>query len=112
MTRGVNEVISTIMLNAIAVGIAAYLVRGPSPGTPRAGDTRPTPLPESARIPGFNGLLPARPAAADRAHGFLPLAVVVGVVVAFVVARTRFGFELRAAGLSPRRPSPRRPPAP
>src|SRR3712207_6040456 len=34
-------------------------------------------------------------------YGFLPIAVVVGVVIAVLLNRTRFGFDLKASGLSP-----------
>ena len=105
VTRGVNEVITTIMLNSIAVGLAAYLVAGPFRDSTAGEGGNPTtrPLGESARLPGFQdsflllGLQPpTRPVT-----GFLVVAVVVGVVVALLVSRTRFGFELRASGANP-----------
>lgn len=100
VTRGVNEVITTIMLNAIAIGIAGLLVRDVFSDPAEPGNPQTRVLPESARIPGFGDFLldlgiqpPTRPYT-----GFIFLAVVVGVAVAFLVNRTRFGFELRAAG--------------
>jgi simple sugar transport system permease protein len=102
VTRGVNEVITTIMLNSIAVGIIAYLLRGPfrDPGLSPDANNATRQLPESSWFPGianpFGWLgmdTPSRPAG-----GFLVVAVLVGVVVWFLIDRTRFGFSLRSAG--------------
>lgn len=104
VTRGVSEVISTIMLNFIALGLASYLLTGPFRGTPPGALTIATEdLPESGRIPGLNGLLTGLGLAEPRTElsGFLVPAIIAGVVVAVVVKRTRFGFDLRASGLNP-----------
>jgi simple sugar transport system permease protein len=103
VTRGVSEVISTIMLNAIATGLIAYLLN-----PKRLADVRPgsnnvaTPqLPESGRIGSLNG--PLSSLGIDlpgRLYGLLLLAVVVGIVFHVVLNRTRFGFDLRVSGLS------------
>ncbi|SEO69224.1 ABC transporter permease [Trujillonella endophytica] len=104
VTRGVSEVISSIMLNAIALGLAAYLVVGPFRGSAEtASIVSTTPLPESAHVPPLTGLLTGLGLAEPRSElfGFLVIALVVGVLVAVLLARTRFGFDLRATGLSP-----------
>lgn len=104
VTRGVSEVISTIMLNFIAIGLASYLLTGPFRGTPEGSLTIATEdLPESGRIPGLNGLLGSLGIAQPRTdlYGFLIPAIVVGVIMAIVLKRTRFGFDLRATGLNP-----------
>ncbi|MDQ3465200.1 MAG: ABC transporter permease [Actinomycetota bacterium] len=104
VTRGVSEVISTIMLNFIAIGLASYLLTGPFRGTPEGSLTIATEdLPESGRLASLNGLLGQLGLAQPRTDlsGFLIPAIVVGVVVAVVVKRTRFGFDLRASGLNP-----------
>lgn len=102
VTRGVNEVITTIMLNSIAVGIISYLLRGPfrDPKLGANSNGSTTPLPESSWFPGiadpFGWLgmdTPSRPVG-----GFIILAAIIGVAVWFVVERTRFGFSLRASG--------------
>ncbi|MFI9589478.1 ABC transporter permease [Nonomuraea sp. NPDC052265] len=106
VTRGVNEVISTIMLNYIAISLASYLVRGPFAGQRAAGQlTTTTPqLPESAMFPNLNfvfdwfGLLP--PTRGGGVWGFLLVAVVLGLVVWVVLERTRFGFNVKASGLN------------
>jgi ABC-type uncharacterized transport system permease subunit len=104
VTRGVSEVISSIMLNTIALGLASYLLTGPFRGSPDGASVVSTAeIPESGRIGGLNGILdvfglvnPPR-----QLYGFLPIAVVVGIVIWVLLQRTRFGFDLRATGLSP-----------
>jgi ABC-type uncharacterized transport system permease subunit len=104
VTRGVSEVISSIMLNTIALGLASYLLTGPFRGSPDGASVVSTAeISESGRIGGLNGILdvfglvnPPR-----QLYGFLPIAVVVGIVIWVLLQRTRFGFDLRATGLSP-----------
>ena len=103
--RGVSEVISTIMLNVIAGGLAAYLLATYLQEEVEGSNNSRTPLlPESARLPDLDPLLRAvgiTPPQGTRLGGFLVVAVVVGVVYAVVVGRSRFGFEQRATGLNP-----------
>ncbi|SNR57425.1 ABC transporter permease [Blastococcus mobilis] len=104
VTRGVSEVISSIMLNFIALGLASYLLTGPLRGSEEgASIVTTTPIPESGWFPGLNGLLTGLGLAEPRSqlYGFLLVAVVVGIAVAVLLKRTRFGFDLRASGLSP-----------
>ncbi len=103
VTRGVSEVISSIMLNFIALGLASYLLTGPLRGSaPGASIITTSDIPESGWFPSLNGLLDlvglANPP--RQLYGFLLVAVVIGVVVAVLVKRTRFGFDLRATGMS------------
>ncbi|MEV4168488.1 ABC transporter permease [Nonomuraea sp. NPDC049709] len=106
VTRGVNEVIATIMLNFIAINLAAFLVRGPFAGQRAEGDLSTTTpkLPDSAMFPDLNfvfdwfGLV--RPTREGGLWGFLLVAVVLGVVVWLVLERTRFGFNVKASGLN------------
>ncbi|TDD25094.1 ABC transporter permease [Nonomuraea diastatica] len=106
VTRGVNEVIATIMLNYIAINLTSYLVRGPFAGQRAEGElTTTTPdLPESAMFPNLNfffdwfGMLP--PTRGGGVWGFLLVAVVLGLVVWVVLERTRFGFDVKASGLN------------
>ncbi|WP_433373004.1 ABC transporter permease [Streptosporangium sp. CA-115845] len=105
VTRGVNEVISTIMLNYIAINLAAFLVRGPFAGERTEGKlTTSTPeLPESAWFPDLNVLFEmfGLPAPRGGLWGFLMVAILLGVVIWLVLERTRFGFEVKASGLNP-----------
>ncbi|SDO36705.1 nucleoside ABC transporter membrane protein [Klenkia soli] len=103
VTRGVSEVISSIMLNFIALGLASFLLTGPLRGSePGASIVTTKEIPESGWFPSLNGLLGALGLANPprQLYGFLLVAVVVGVVVAVLLKRTRFGFDLRATGLS------------
>jgi ABC-type uncharacterized transport system permease subunit len=104
VTRGVNEVITTIMLNSIAIALTAWLVRGPAVRADLPENTNPStePLPDSARMPGFTWIFdifglepPSRPV-----NGFLFVAIAIGIVLAVVLRSSRFGFSLRASGLN------------
>jgi general nucleoside transport system permease protein len=97
-------VISSIMLNFIALGTASFLLTGPLRGSGEGASIVTTkPIPESGWFPGLNGLLTGLGLAEPRTelYGFLIVAVVVGVAIAVLIKRTRFGFDLRASGLSP-----------
>jgi simple sugar transport system permease protein len=103
VTRGVSEVISSIMLNFIALGLASYLLTGPLRGPNQGSIVSTREIPESGWLPSLNGVLGALGLAEPprQLYGFLPIAVVVGIVIAVLLNRTRFGFDLRASGLSP-----------
>jgi ABC-type uncharacterized transport system permease subunit len=104
VTRGVSEVISSIMLNFIALGTASFLLTGPLRGSGEGASIVTTkPIPESGWFPGLNGLFTALGLAQPRTelYGFLLVAIVIGVAIAVLIKRTRFGFDLRASGLSP-----------
>lgn len=104
VTRGVNEVISTIMLNYIAIGITAFLVSEyfRNPDTILVAETRI--LPESARLPSLNPLLEL--VGIDiggnaKLLGFLPFAIALGIGYHLLLNRSRFGYELRVSGANP-----------
>jgi simple sugar transport system permease protein len=104
VTRGVSEVISSIMLNFIALGLASYLLTGPFRGSaPGASIISTKDIPESGWMPSLNGVFGVLGLANPprQLYGFLLVAVVVGVVIAILLSRTRFGFDLTASGLSP-----------
>jgi len=104
VTRGVSEVISSIMLNFVALGLASYLLTGPLRGSEEgASVVTTTPIAESGWFPDLNGLLTGLGLAEPRSdlYGFLVVALIVGVLVAVLIKRTRFGFDLRATGMSP-----------
>lgn len=93
VTRGVSEVISTIMLNAIATAVVAYLLRKVAVREEGSNIISTKSLPESSRIPGI-------PFLGGEVYGFIIVAVLVGIVYWVLINRTRFGFDLRAAGQS------------
>ncbi len=104
VTRGVSEVISSIMLNFVALGLASYLLTGPFRGSPPGSQIVGTKLiPESGWIPGLNWIFDALGLANPprQLYGFLVLAVIVGIGISVLLNRTRFGYDLRASGLSP-----------
>ena len=95
--RGVNVVISTIMLNAVATGLIAYLLSTERFAQQGAGSNNVTtaPIPESGWIPAF-------PTVAGNVNGLLLLAGLVGIAYWLVLTRTTIGFEVRALGLGER----------
>ncbi len=95
--RGVNVVISTIMLNAIATGIIAYLLSPLRLAQQAAGSNNVA----TATIPA-SGWFAGIPTPAGDINGGLVLAVVVGFGYWFVLRRTTIGFEVRAMGLAGR----------
>ncbi len=103
VTRGVSEVISSIMLNFIALGTASWLLTGPLRGSEEGAAIITTKdLPESGQVPGLNGLFDLVGLAQPRGelYGFLVVALVAGIAISVLLKRTRFGFDLRATGLS------------
>jgi len=85
---GAHEVITTIMLNFIAINITDYLADGPWKAE---GIIARTPaIQERAVIPVW-GSLPA---------GFF-IAVIVSIIIWFLLFRTTLGYEIRTVGLNP-----------
>ena len=110
VSRGVNEVISTIMLNAIATsGLIAWLVRewqagGTVDATGANLGIGTEPIDESGLIPNINSwleLFTREIGKGKELTGVLLVAVAVGVLYHIVLNRTRFGFDLRATGINP-----------
>jgi simple sugar transport system permease protein len=92
----VNEILSTIMLNIVAVQLMAYLLRGPliDPAEIERGTRIPQTarLAESADLPLLFG--------SDRLHIGPLLAVLCAIGAYYLLWRTPLGFRLRAVGLS------------
>lgn len=89
----VNEVLSTVMLNAIAVQFMTYLLNGAL--------MDPTELDNSIRIPQTQRL----PLAADlprliptRLHAGIALGVIIAILVYILLWRTTIGYRIRAVG--------------
>lgn len=97
VTRGVSEVISTIMLNSIATALIAFLLRKVSSSEEGSLNLSTKVLPSSAHVGGFSlGFLDTK----VQVYGLIVLAVIAGIAYWFVIERTRFGFDLRATGRS------------
>lgn len=91
---GVNEILSTVMLNYIAAQFYTFLLRGPmiDPNELETGSGTP----QSMRLPKtawLDRLVPE-----TRLHAGLILAVVLAVGVYILLWRTTWGYRLRAAG--------------
>lgn len=93
----VSEILSTIMLNIVAVQIMNFLLRGPmiDPGEIQRG----TRIPQTARL-SENSDLPILFEGLSMHLGFL-VALLVAFAVYFLLWRTALGFRLRAVGYNP-----------
>lgn len=123
---GVNEILSTIMMNQIAIQVGFFLLRGPmiDPAELEAG----TNIPHSARLPrsvdlprftdiahwlgftetakdlgltGFRAELYGLLVEPTRLHIGLLIAVLMAIVVYIFLWRTTIGYRIRAVGLNP-----------
>jgi len=89
---GAHEVITTIMLNYIAINITDYLADGPFKDSSGGNIVARTPLvEESARIGTLGNIIPI---------GFI-IAILAAALVWWILFHTTFGFEIRTVGLSP-----------
>jgi simple sugar transport system permease protein len=88
----VLEIISTIMLNFVAIHLVSLLVRGPLQEPTRIYPQTSTIL-ETARLP---RLIPG-----TRLHIGFAIAVLLAIAMFFFFSRTAAGFRVRAAGASP-----------
>jgi ABC-type uncharacterized transport system permease subunit len=93
-TRGVSEVISTIMLNSIAAILVGYLLD--KYGLHGGNQVRTKELPESSQLAGWYPF--EKPDGPIWTLGLI--AVVVGIGFWVLLNKTRFGFDLRATGVS------------
>jgi ABC-type uncharacterized transport system permease subunit len=93
---GVNEILSTVMMNAIAVQIMNYLLRGPliDPAQAELASKIPqtAPLDVAFRLP---RLVPTR------LHLGALIAIILAVAVYFLLWRTTLGYRIRAVGQNP-----------
>jgi len=91
---GVNEILSTVMLNYIAAQFYTFFLRGPmiDPGELETGSGTP----QSMRLP--EAAILSRLVPGTRLHTGLLLALVLCVCVYFFLWHTTWGFRLRASG--------------
>ena len=90
VTRGVNEVISTIMLNYVALYLVSLMVDG---GPLQEASGRG---PQSERLVAWVFLPRLFPP--HRIHLGIVIAVLLAVLLTFLLFRTTFGYQLRAVG--------------
>lgn len=92
----VNEILSTVMMNQIAVQLLLFLLSGPmiDPEQIRLGTriSQSAPLPEAAWLP--------RLAPPSQLHAGIFIAVVMALVVYVLLWRTTLGYRIRAVGLN------------
>jgi general nucleoside transport system permease protein len=93
----VNEILSTVMLNAVAIQLMNLLIRGPL--IDQAGVTAGTYLAQSERLPEAAWLPRLIPQTLLNAGALL--AVALAFVVYLFLWRTTIGFRIRAVGLNP-----------
>ena len=89
----VLDIISTIMLNFIALYLVSFLVRGPLQ-EPTHVYPQTQSIAESARLP---VILPG-----TRLHAGILIAIAVAIVLYWIFRETAIGFRIRAAGAGPR----------
>lgn len=88
----VNETITTLLLNYVAIFWVSYLVFGPWKDPNAMGFPLAPRFPEAAYLPVIPG---------SRVHVGILIAVVVAIVLYIVLKYTRWGYEVRVAGESP-----------
>lgn len=94
---GVNEILTTVMMNQIALRLMNFLLRGPmlDPEHVAAG----TSIPQSAALP--ESIWLPRLVPRTLFHSGAILAVLLALAVYFLLWRTTIGYRIRAVGLNP-----------
>ena len=99
---GAHEVVTTIMLNGIAISLLAWAIRSPlrftSGPTGQNVDIRTDNFPDSALVGDMGRMFGIGPGA--HLSWLLLLGVAAAIVVWFLLRRTRLGYEARAVGTS------------
>lgn len=89
---GVIEVISTLLLNFVALSLVSLMVQGPLQERERIYPQSDA-IADAARLPVLPG---------SRLHAGLLIAVAGGLILWFLFSKTLWGFRLRAVGVGPR----------
>jgi len=89
----VNETITTLLLNYVALLFVDYLIYGPWKDPASRGFPLSATFPAAAKLPVL--------VSGTRVHLDLLLAVAAAVAVAIMLSRTRWGFEIRVIGDNP-----------
>ncbi len=91
--RGVHEVLTTIMMNYIAIHLTLFLVKGPLRGDPYIIKTKM--IPENAELPVL-----LRDGSLTLSLGII-IAVLTAVGIWFLLEKTVLGFRIKATGKNP-----------
>ncbi len=96
---GSSEVINTIMLNFVALGLVSYFTQY---YYKQAGDPilQTVPIGEAAHIPRISQFIPGMPDFVPLSIAFV-IAIVMCVLVYIFLWKTKWGYELRAVGQNP-----------
>ncbi|MDO5503819.1 MAG: ABC transporter permease [Actinomycetia bacterium] len=94
--RGISEVISTIMLNFLAVSVVAWLLTLAREENANSSRVHTKVIPESSQLEGLDIVPDGR----GTVYTLIILAAAIGLAYWFVLNKTRFGFDLRATGAS------------
>lgn len=86
----VNEVITSLLLNYVALYVLQFLVYGPWKGVTSIGFPQTDPFPAAARIP---TIFPT-----GRIHYGLFVAVAIVIIFYFLLNKSRWGYEIRVIG--------------
>ena len=89
---GAHEVITTIMLNYVAIQMTSYLLAGPMKD-PRSVIAQTPKVLESARLPAL--------IEGYRIHWGFPMALLAAVAVWWLITHATLGFEIRTVGANP-----------
>jgi simple sugar transport system permease protein len=98
---GAHEVVTTIMLNGIAISLVAWALNGPLKFTDTGEfnvDLRSDPFPANALMPDLGKYFGIKSSA--HLSWLLPVAIVAALLIWFLLKRMRLGYEARAVGSS------------
>ena len=90
---GVNEIITSLMLNYVAIFWLEHLYFGPWRDPAGRGFPGTAMFPDFAWFPRFLG---------TRLHLGLPIGLAAALLIWFLLAHTRWGYEIRVAGANPK----------
>ncbi|MDP4126464.1 MAG: ABC transporter permease [Bacillota bacterium] len=89
----VNEIITSLMLNYVAILWVDYLVYGPWKDPKGSNFPLSAPFPDAARLPGLGN---------SRIHAGLIFAVLLAIILAVVFKYSRWGYSIKVIGSSER----------
>ena len=104
VTRGIHEVISTIMLNAVSISLVVAMLFRQWDVPDESLNQETAEIPPSGRMPDLNGFVELFTREIGKGRvlwGFVIVAIIIGVLYWIYVARTRPGYDLRASGINP-----------
>lgn len=104
VTRGIHEVISTIMLNAISISFVVAMLFRQWDVPDESLNQETAEIPPSGRMPDLNGFVESFTREIGKGRvlwGFVIVAIIIGILYWVYVARTRPGYDLRASGINP-----------